>query len=90
MQKARELLQAAEKTGDLRTALMGVREIARLLELRGRADGSLTEKDLGRPTQPMFVLPMGTTVNVTISQAAADSKSAGNSPIDIEAEVVAV
>jgi predicted RNA-binding Zn ribbon-like protein len=39
--KARDLTAKAEAAGDLRTALMGLREIARVLELRARVAGEI-------------------------------------------------
>ena len=39
--KARSLTAKAEEEGDLRTALMGLREIARILELRARVAGEI-------------------------------------------------
>jgi hypothetical protein len=39
--KARTLTAQAEESGDIRTALMGLREIARILELRARVAGEI-------------------------------------------------
>jgi hypothetical protein len=39
--KARQILEAAENEGDFKTALAGVRELARLIELVGRLTGEL-------------------------------------------------
>jgi transposase-like protein len=39
--KARTLTAKAEEAGDLRTALMGLREIARILELKARVGGEI-------------------------------------------------
>jgi hypothetical protein len=39
--KPRSLTAKAEEEGDLRTALMGLREIARILELRARVAGEI-------------------------------------------------
>jgi hypothetical protein len=43
-ERARRLADAAEKGGDLRTALAGVRELARLLEIEGRVAGQLRDQ----------------------------------------------
>ena len=53
--EARRLGQKAEKAGDLRTALMAVRELVRLTELAARVSGELE--------------PMGVTVNIVASPA---------------------
>jgi hypothetical protein len=39
--KARTLTAQAEESGDIRTALMGLREISRILELRARVAGEI-------------------------------------------------
>src|SRR5262249_51767090 len=66
--KAQALLRKAEETGDIRTALVGVREIGRLVELKGRATGELTPEAAPRTHQPMFVLPQGATISVNVNQ----------------------
>ena len=68
LDKAQELLTKAEETGDVRTALVGVREIGRLLELRGKATGELTPEAAPRAHQPMFVLPEGAKISVQVNQ----------------------
>ena len=40
--KARTLTAQAEESGDIRTALMGLREISRILELKARVAGEIT------------------------------------------------
>jgi hypothetical protein len=50
--KAISLLVKAEQSGDLRTALVGIREAARLLEVQGRLEGQIDSS---------------TTVNVNVS-----------------------
>lgn len=42
LQKASDLLNRAENSGDLRVALQGVREVRSCLELLGKASGELT------------------------------------------------
>jgi hypothetical protein len=41
MTKARQILEAAERAGDLKTALASVRELSRLIELVGKLTGEL-------------------------------------------------
>jgi hypothetical protein len=44
--EANRLKQKAERSGDLRTAMAGLRELARLIEIRARVVGELRDRDI--------------------------------------------
>jgi hypothetical protein len=65
--KAVGLLLAAEKAGDIRTALLGVREARACLELLAEMEGELNR----RPQVNILVLPEWERIRVTMLQALA-------------------
>lgn len=62
---ARRIGGKAEETGDLKTALMGVRELVRIVELTGKLVGELDD----RPQVNVLVAPEWTTVKVALLAA---------------------
>ena len=44
--EANRLKQKAERSGDLRTAMAGLRELARLIEIRARVAGELKDREI--------------------------------------------
>jgi hypothetical protein len=73
--KAQTLFRKAEQTGDVRTALVGVREIARLLELRGRATGEFSPEAAPRQFRPIFNIEAGAQIAVTVNHRVTDDES---------------
>ena len=66
VERAHGILAQAEARGDHRTALMAIREARSTLELLGKITGELTPQLPDRPRVPMFILPPGTHVAVTL------------------------
>ena len=62
---ARRIGGKAEETGDLKTALMGVRELVRIVELTAKLVGELDE----RPQVNVLLAPEWTAVKVTLLTA---------------------
>jgi hypothetical protein len=73
--KAQTLLKKAEENGDLRTALLGCREVARLLELKGKT-GELTQEAAPRQFRPIFNI--GRFVSVTVNHSVNDTPIGGD------------
>jgi hypothetical protein len=62
---ARRIEEKAEETGDLRTALMGIRELVRILELTAKLVGELDE----RPQVNVLVAPEWLAVRSVLLEA---------------------
>jgi hypothetical protein len=62
---ARRIGSKAEDAGDLKTALMGVRELVRIVELTAKMVGELDD----RPQVNVLLAPEWTTVKVTLLAA---------------------
>jgi hypothetical protein len=64
-ERARGLLEKAEASNDWRTALLAIRELTRLCELRGLASGELSRKELGeKGIRPIFNIARFVSVTV--------------------------
>src|SRR5215470_15441397 len=85
--KANSILARAEASGDDRSALQAVRELRETLHLLGKITGEL-EPERSKPQyQPMFQLPSGAKISVTVNQIEQQNNSipshqamAGESP----------
>ena len=75
--RAQGILSAAEARGEHRTALMAIRETRGVLELLGRITGELNPPPAESERAPLFNLPPGTQVKITV-----DSRP----PIEAQAE----
>jgi hypothetical protein len=66
--EAKRIAKKAEDTGDLRTAMSGIRELARLVELLAKLRGELNE----RPTVNILVMPEWVQIRNTVVGALED------------------
>lgn len=83
--KLRRAITLAEKRKDTKVMFAGAREYRGFLDILGEITGELKAPSRPVANMPMFQLPPGTTVNVTINQNnAADSGSADRSGKVIE------
>lgn len=66
--RAEAILGRAEASGDLRTALLAIREVRCTFELLGAATGQLSPKQHESVGQPLFSLPEGTRIAIQVGE----------------------
>lgn len=81
--KGRSAVLLALKRRDYRTAFAGMREIRGFLEIMGKISGELGPSYDSNPRVPMFQLPPGTTVSVTINQNRGNDSGSADKTSDV-------
>jgi len=66
--RSRKAVIEAFKRKDYKVAFMGLREARGYLELIAKMNGELTAAEASRPPVPMFVLPEGAKIAVTVNR----------------------